>query len=196
MIVVITQENLISHEIETINEMFRAGLDLLHIRKPFINDEEMKAVINGIDQTFHSKLVLHSHYEVGELYGICRFHVREADRINGLYRSKIEEENIISTSVHQIKDYNMLGSEWQYSFISPVFPSISKKGYGKDTKMMEDLTCRNNIHVKLIALGGIDEHVIKKVFLAGADGAALLGAIWNSSTPVDVFKKCRDIVLS
>jgi len=196
MIVVITQQDLISHEIETINEMFRAGLDLLHIRKPFINDEEMKALINGIDQTFHSQLVLHSRYEVGKLYGISRFHVREADRINGLYRSKIEEGNIISTSVHQIKDYNMLGSEWQYSFISPVFPSISKKGYGKDTTMMEDLTYRNNVHVKFIALGGIDEHVIKKVFLAGADGAALLGAIWSSSTPVDVFKKCRDIVLS
>jgi thiamine-phosphate pyrophosphorylase len=90
----------------------------------------------------------------------------------------------------------MLGSEWQYSFISPVFPSISKKGYGQDTKIIEDLTYRNNIHVKLIALGGIDEYTIKKVFQTGADGAALLGAIWNSSTPVDVFKKCRDIILS
>lgn len=196
MIIVITHEDLISHEIETINEMFRAGLDLLHIRKPFINDEEMKVLINGIDQGFHSKLVLHSHYEVGKLYAISRFHVREADRINGLYRLKIEEGNTISTSVHQIKDYNMLGSEWQYSFISPVFPSISKKGYGKDTKIMEDLPYRNNIHVKLIALGGIDENTIRKVFQAGADGAALLGAIWNSSTPVDTFKKCRDIVLS
>lgn len=196
MIIVITQEDLISNEVETINEMFREGLDLLHIRKPFINDEEMKVLINGIDQAFHSKLVLHSHYEVGRLYAISRFHVREADRINELYRSRIEEGNIISTSVHQIKDYNMLGSEWQYSFISPVFPSISKKGYGQDTKMMEELRYRNNIHVKLIALGGIDEHTIKKVFQAGVDGAALLGAVWNSSTPVDVFKKCRDILLS
>jgi thiamine-phosphate pyrophosphorylase len=196
MIIVITHEDLISHEIDTINEMFRAGLDLLHIRKPFINDEEMKLLINGIDQGFHSKLVLHSHYEVGKLYAISRFHVREADRINGLYRLKIEEGNTISTSVHQIKDYNMLGNDWQYSFISPVFPSISKKGYGQDTKIMEDLTYRNNIYVKLIALGGIDENTIKKVFQAGADGAAFLGAIWNSSTPVDTFKKCRDIVLS
>ncbi|MDV7696411.1 thiamine phosphate synthase [Chryseobacterium soli] len=196
MIIVITHEDLISHEIDTINEMFRAGLDLLHIRKPFINDEEMKVLINGIDQTFHPKLVLHSHYEVGKLYNISRFHVREADRVNGLYRSKIEEANIISTSVHQINDYNMLGNEWQYSFISPVFPSISKKGYGQDTKMMEDLPYRNNIYVKLIALGGIDENTLKKVFHTGADGAALLGAIWNSSTPINTFKKCRDIVLS
>jgi len=196
MIIVITHEDLISHEIETINEMFRAGLDLLHIRKPFINDEEMKVLINGIDQTFHPKLILHSHYEVGKFYNISRFHVREADRVNGLYRSKIEEGNIISTSVHQINDYNMLENEWQYSFVSPVFPSISKKGYGQDTKMLEDLMCRNNTYVKLIALGGIDENTIKKVFQAGADGAALLGAIWNSSTPVNTFKKCRDIVLS
>jgi thiamine-phosphate pyrophosphorylase len=80
-------------------------------------------------------LVLHHHYDLGKDYGISRFHFREEDRKGG-YKSFMNG-NQISTSVHDITTFNALGKEWEYAFISPFFPSISKKGYGEDSTVIE-----------------------------------------------------------
>lgn len=195
MILVITPEMIFPEETDIINEMFQEGLDLLHIRKPWISRNEMIEFITQIDESFHSKLVLHTHYDLGKEYHISRFHFREIDREQGKYKPFVLE-NIISTSVHDITTYNTLNKEWEYAFISPFFPSISKKGYGTDSTIKEEIQYRNNPDVKLIALGGINHDNIHEVFESGADGAALLGAVWESEEPLKVFRKCRNVLMS
>lgn len=194
MIIVITPEEIILNETDLINELFREGLDLLHIRKPFINSEGMADFIQKIDLKFHHQLVLHSHYDLAKDFTISRLHFREIDRQNGLYKSFTDKT--ISTSVHAIETFNQLSEDWEYSFISPVFPSISKKGYGENSMILNDVKKRTHSSVKLIALGGINEKNINEIFESKIDGVALLGAIWESDEPLNVFRKCRQNVLS
>ena len=194
MIIVISPEELVQNETEIINQLFQEGLDLLHIRKPFIVQNEMKDFIQKIDSKFHSQVVLHSHYDLAENFNISRFHFREIDRKNGLYQSFTDKT--ISTSVHDIESFNHLNKDWEYAFISSVFPSISKKGYGENSNILNDIKKRDNPNVKLIALGGINEKNISEVFESEVDGVALLGAIWEIDEPLNVFKKCRQNVLS
>jgi thiamine-phosphate pyrophosphorylase len=194
MIIVITSEESVQNENEIINELFQEGLDLLHIRKPFINSDEMRNFIQEINSEFHHRLVLHSHYDLAKSFIISRFHFREIDRQNGLFKSFTDKT--ISTSVHDIKSFNELNKDWEYSFISPVFPSISKKGYGENSMILNDIKNRAHSNVKLIALGGINEKNINEALESGVDGVALLGAIWESNEPINVFKKCRQNVLS
>ena len=194
MIIVITPEELIQNETAIINELFQEGLDLLHVRKPFINAEEMRDFIQKINSEFHSQLVLHSHYDLTKEFKISRLHFREIDRQNGLFQSFTDK--VISTSVHDIETFNELGVEWEYSFISPVFPSISKKGYGENSDILNEIKRRDDSNVKLIALGGINENNIHEVFNNNIDGAALLGAIWESEQSLNVFKKCRQNAFS
>ncbi|WP_445432150.1 thiamine phosphate synthase [Chryseobacterium indoltheticum] len=194
MIIVITPEDIVQNETELINELFQEGLNLLHIRKPFINAEEMTDFIQKIDSKFQSQLVLHSHYNLAENFNISRFHFREIGRQNGLFQSFTDK--IISTSVHDIETFNLLSEYWEYAFISPVFPSISKKGYGENSNIFNDIKKRNNTNVKLIALGGINEKNINEVFESEVDGVALLGAIWGNDKPLGVFKKCRQNVIN
>jgi thiamine-phosphate pyrophosphorylase len=194
MIIVITPEEIAQNETEIINELFQEGLNLLHIRKPFISKDEMRFFIQKINSEFHHRLVLHSHYNLAKDFTISRFHFREIDRQNDLFKSFTDK--IISSSVHDIETFNELNEDWEYSFISPVFPSISKKGYGENSTILNDIKNRNNSNVKLIALGGINERNINKAFESGVDGVALLGAIWESDEPLNIFKKCRQNVLS
>ncbi|MET3538015.1 thiamine phosphate synthase [Chryseobacterium limigenitum] len=194
MIIVITPEEMMNNETELINELFQEGLDLLHIRKPFINSEEMTDFIQNINSEFHQQLVLHSHYDLAKNFNISRFHFREIDRQHDLFKSFTDK--MISTSVHDIETFNRLNEDWEYSFISPVFPSISKKGYGENSTILNDIKKRDNSNVKVIALGGINEKNISEVFESGVDGVALLGAIWESDEPLNIFKKCRQNVLS
>ncbi|MDR6460974.1 thiamine-phosphate pyrophosphorylase [Chryseobacterium vietnamense] len=195
MILVITPELMVPKETDHINHMFQEGLDLLHIRKPWLSQNEMNEFITQIDEDFYPQLVLHTHYDLGKEYNISRFHFREIDREQGKYKSFAGENNI-STSVHDITTYNTLDKEWEYAFISPFFPSISKKGYGLNSTIQEEIKHRNNPDVKLIALGGIDQDNIHEVFEANVDGAALLGAIWESEKPLKVFEKCRNALMS
>lgn len=194
MIIVITSEKAVEKETEIINTLFQEGLDLLHIRKPFMNLEEMKDFIQKINSEFHHRLVLHSHYDLAERCNISRLHFREIDRRNELYRSFTDK--MISTSVHDIETFNELSENWEYAFISPVFPSISKKEYGKDSEILNDIKKRDNSNVKLIALGGIHEDNIHIISDSNLDGVALLGAIWENNQPIEIFKKCRQHVLS
>lgn len=193
MIIIITPEKIVPNETEVINELFQEGLDLLHIRKPVMNLEEMKDFIQKINSEFHHRLVLHSHYDLAESYNISRHHFREIDRHNELYKSL--RDKTISTSVHDIETFNELSENWKYAFISPVFPSISKKGYGKDSEILNDIKKRNHSNVKLIALGGIHEDNIHIISDSNLDGVALLGAIWENNQPIEIFKKCRQVVL-
>ena len=195
MILVITPELIVPNETDIINQMFQEGLDLLHIRKPWISRNEMIEFITQIDESFYSQLVLHTHYDLGKEFTISRFHFREIDRQEEMYKSFVKN-NIISTSVHNIRTYNTLDKEWEYAFISPFFPSISKTGYGLDSTIKEEIKHRNNRDVKLIALGGINQDNIHQVFESDADGAALLGAIWESEEPLNIFKKCRNVLMS
>ncbi len=194
MIIVITPEDCVQNETEIINDLFQEGLELLHIRKPFITSEEMKDFIRKINSKFYSQLVLHGHYDLAKDFNISRFHFREIDRRSNLNTSFTNK--IISTSVHDIETFNELNEEWEYSFISPVFPSISKKGYGENSNILNDTKRRNNAKVKLIALGGINEKNIHEIFDHNIDGVALLGAIWETLEPIQIFKKCRQNVLS
>ncbi|MEC5173081.1 thiamine phosphate synthase [Chryseobacterium nepalense] len=193
MIIIITPEKIVPNETEVINELFQEGLDLLHIRKPVMNLEEMKDFIQKINSEFHHRLVLHSHYDLAESYNISRHHFREIDRHNKWYKSL--RDKTISTSVHDIETFNELSKNWEYAFISPVFPSISKKGYGKDSEILNDIKKRDNSNVKLIALGGIHEDNIHINSDSNLDGVALLGAIWENNQPIEIFKKCRRVVL-
>ncbi|MEN5310148.1 thiamine phosphate synthase [Chryseobacterium cucumeris] len=195
MILVITPELIVPNETDFINQMFQEGLDLLHIRKPKISRNEMIEFITQIDESFYTQLVLHTYYDLGKEFTISRFHFREIDRQEEMYKS-FAKENTISTSVHDIKTYNTLEKEWEYAFISPFFPSISKKGYGLNSTIKEEIKHRNNPDVKLITLGGIHQDNIHEVFDSDADGAALLGAIWESEEPLKVFKKCRNVLMS
>jgi len=187
MIIVITPEELIQNETGIINELFQEGLELLHVRKPFINSEEMTDFIQKIHPEFHHQLVLHNHYDLAGNFGISRLHFREIDRQNGLF--KAFKDKIMSTSVHDIETFNELNEDWEYTFISPVFPSISKKGYGENSTILNDMNKRNHSKVKLMALGGINNKNINTVFSHCFDGAALLGAIWESRSPTESFQK-------
>ncbi len=193
MILIITPEQSVPGETKIINELFQEGLELLHVRKPMMDEAAMRNYIKNIDSGYHEQLVLHSHYILAEEFGTSRLHFKESERQN--IPDRFFKEYIVSTSVHSIDGFNKLDARWEYAFISPVFPSISKKGYGNGTKILESIRQRKNDESGLIALGGIDQHNIDTVFSENVDGAALLGAIWESKEPLKTYIQCRQNAL-
>ncbi|RUT70961.1 thiamine phosphate synthase [Flavobacterium cupreum] len=189
--IVITNPSSIANEISIIDSLFEEGLSLLHIRKPDFSELEMALFIHQIKLRFRANLVLHSHHELAQDFGINRIHFPEKQRKEVFEIAR--ENKIISTSVHSIETFNALHPNFEYAFLSPVFKSISKENYESETDFFEALKSRINFKTKLIALGGMASENIQKALENGFDDIALLGAVWNHQNPVNQFKLCQKI---
>ncbi|KEO73737.1 thiamine phosphate synthase [Anditalea andensis] len=164
-----------------LNDYFHMGLKRFHLRKPYYSMEKTALFLEGIEPRFYSNITLHTHHALGQQYGMDRFHFSE-----GLRKSTAHEHfdhlmasgKVLSTSVHQAEEFNNLPSIFSYAFIGPVFPSISKKGYGDpfEPKKWKDFS---HPSVSSIAIGGVDKNNLPKVKKLGFEGAAILGAIWS-----------------
>jgi thiamine-phosphate pyrophosphorylase len=192
--IVITNAISIKNEINTIHSLFAEGLTLLHIRKPDFLEKEMKVFLSKIKLEYRIRLVLHSHHHLMEEFGINRIHFTEKERKNPIRVSNLDR--VKSTSVHNIEDFNTLKNEFDYAFLSPIYPSISKPNYISDINHFEAIKKRTHFSTKLVALGGISSENIQQTLENGFDDVALFGTIWNSTNPLQKFKKCQQIALS
>ena len=192
--IAITNPIPIPNEIDTIHSLFENGLELLHIRKPEFTELEMKNFIAGIGREFSKQISLHSHHQLALGSGIHRIHFSEKRRL------EIAEESLknwkengfkLSTSIHNMIDFEQLSNVFDYAFFGPVFESISKPNYASDIDFEKELHHRKNNKTAIIALGGITADKIKTALEYGFDDVALLGTLWNSNHPIKNFKLCQ-----
>ena len=181
MLVVISNPEVIEDEAVIINQLFDEGMPLFHLRKPNYSREELTTLLNQIKSEYYSKISLHQYHEMANDFGINRLHFTEKNRLGTQedMLQNLKKESLLSTSVHSVGDYKNLGNNFEYSFFGPVFNSISKEGYHAALGNGFSVTNIKN-KTKIIAIGGINQDNITKVFDMGFDGAAVLGAIWQS----------------
>ena len=171
----------VTDEADIINVLFEEGLEILHVRKPDTEVDELRALIEKIHSKYHHQIALHQHHEIANDCGIKRLHIPEIKR-NEMSEESLaalkEDSNILSTSIHQIEAYDILPASFEYTFFGPVFNSISKRGY---TSVLPDSFIfpvqRGN--QKVIAIGGVDATNIQQVKQMQFNGAAVLGTIWQ-----------------
>ncbi len=196
-LIVITDFDNVENEHFIINEMFRIGLCNLHLRKPNFSLEEIKNWIEKIEPTYRKYItVWHRHFSALQQYGVYNIHFPEQDRIALTKQTdfdtlKKQGVHQISTSIHQAKEYYNLDKAFDYTFISPMFNSISKQGYKAIDK--DELTIvHSKKNTKIIALGGIDRSNCNTALNMGLDGVAVLGAIWKNSNPLNAFIEIKN----
>ena len=195
--IVITSPIQIANEINTIHALFVNGLELLHIRKPDFSETEIKTFVSKIKTAFRHRLVLHSHHHLTLELGIDRIHFTEKTRIEtpvGQLKKWKKCGYTLSTSIHQMSDFEELSSVFDYAFFGPVFESISKPNYVSNLDFKKELKQRKNNNTALIALGGITSKNIKTALAFGFDDVALLGSIWNNNHSIENFKLCHDLL--
>lgn len=185
--IVITAETFLENEVKHIERLFDAGLQGLHIRKPLADSDTIKRFIMAINSAFHNRIIIHKHLELMEYFNLAGVHVKMSQ-----FKSLRIPFGIVSTSVHAQAELEELDRQEGQLFISPVYDSISKKGYLANRDLLSLGT-----HARkgtLIALGGINDQNIQKVKEHGFDGVALLGHIWESNSPLKRFLHIKNLI--
>jgi len=192
MLIVLSSPVPVADEARWINALFDAGLEHFHLRKPGRERAEVEALLRDIEPVYYDRIASHHHHALALDMGMKRLHFTE------FMRQKIDDDDlqslraqelVLSTSIHHHADYPALSDQYYYTFISPVFDSLSKEGYSANPDLLHlPLTDHS---VKRIALGGIEADTCPEVSAAGFDGIAMLGAIWQAIDPVESFKNIQ-----
>lgn len=200
MLIVLTSEQEIPNEASLLNQLFEAGLEVLHFRKPKMSYDDHCGCLNQIDRQYHNRIVVHYYHELVNEYNLKGIHFQEQKR-----------RDCIDNPSHYFKDLNMFGKtisssfhepavlencefEFDYHFLSPVFSSISKKGYnGRGFDV-------NEIDKLIIGMGGIDVETIARAIELGYKGIGVLGGVWNAENPIKSFvqlkRKYKSVIAS
>jgi thiamine-phosphate pyrophosphorylase len=188
MLILIAPEKDINSELVLLNQLFEAGLECFHLRKPAKNKEEYCAYIDQIDLKYHSRIVIHSFHELINEYNLKGIHFQEQKRRDSLdvpsnyFRGLSMYGKTISSSFHEPEDIVNSEFEFDYHLLSPVFNSISKEAYeGRGF----DVTGINKF---IIGMGGVSTINLDDFTKLGFKGVGVLGGIWNSSSPIEDFR--------
>ena len=176
MLIVITLPTMRHGEAREIAGLLRGGVDLVHIRKPQASREELEKLLLAIPQEWHSRLVLHDHYELAVKYRLHGVHLNS--------RHPLPPEGwtgSVSRSCHSIDEVKAWKERCDYVSLSPIFDSISKPGYQASftTADLQQARKEGIIDRKVMALGGVTFSRMDDILRMGFGGGMILGDAWH-----------------
>lgn len=202
-ILIITHPNEVANEGEKITQLFREGLEILHLRKPDWDLEKYEELLKKIPPQYYRRVVIHSHYKLVEKYNLKGIHLKseylssvKEPEVKEIFKLAFRKNLSITISMHSFQEIRENKWKFEYVFLSPLFDSISKEGYrsGFAPEEIKIFMKQYKSPMKIIALGGIDDKNVQEVAACGFAGAALLGAIWSEEDSTEKFKKIQGLV--
>lgn len=146
----------------------------VHVRKPGWPEDAVRRLLEQIPQRLRRRISIHDHHHLAAETGIGGVHLNSRNPyppdIPGL---------IVSRSCHSLAELAV--SDTDYDFLSPVFDSISKTGYGAAFSAGELAAAAAGgiIGIRTLALGGVTPGRLGLLRDMGFGGAAMLGAVWR-----------------
>lgn len=171
-IVVITSPHAIEQEAEWISRLLEAGVDFVHIRKPGWDETSIRHLLLQIPRRLRNRLTLHDCHQLAHEGLAGGIH------LNSRNSSAFTEDFRVSRSCHSI-DETELFQNLDYVTLSPIYDSISKPGYSSVFELSRIKPALKG--KRIIALGGVRSVNFTELKEVGFYGAALLGAIWEST---------------
>ena len=180
--IIITAPDFLRHEAEAITALLDSGAaNRVHVRKPRCAERDMRTLLEAIPPRLRGRISLHDLTDLATAYGIGGVH------LNGRNPTAPEcFDGIVSRSCHSARELSE-ACGCDYMFLSPVFDSISKPGYGGRLEALAPAGCDLT---RTFALGGVTPGHFWQLREAGFRGAALLGYVWEGYSD----KRLRDII--
>lgn len=180
------------NESEKINQLFNAGLDILHIRKPLFGYTEMKSLINGIDKKFHEKVVIHSNFKLLSKFNLKGIHT-DLDELNSfikrpyfMYLKKMHNISLSVTvskfSISKIEDDLI-----DYIFLGPVFQKFSEESIVQKINLFELKNELIKTNKEVFAQGCFNLNNVFTIKASGFSGPVLQSYIWKSGDFLNTF---------
>jgi thiamine-phosphate pyrophosphorylase len=183
-------------EVNLICELFELGLDSFHIKKPDFSTKEMRTYLGSFPEIYRQRLVLHTHHRLANEFKIkgvhmTKNHLKRHDKKGMFSRFKnlfAVKPHIVSRNIKRVNDLNISDVSYEYIVLSPVFDSISKRGFGGAFSVRTIKDIMINAKCKVYAFGGVSTETIQEAVSLGFEGVLIFGALWKAEDKTAYFK--------
>lgn len=189
MLIVITPEAIMADEARILTSILELDDKLrVHLRHPQASDADISAIVDDIPRALWSRISIHGHKAVAAAHIGVGVHLSSAALAEG---GALPPCAVLSGSCHTAAEVATAPAALSYVTLSPVFDSISKRGYTAAVNISDPAVRLCLSARRVIALGGMSPERIVEVAAAGFAGAAFLGYVWEGG---EVLERCRRIV--
>lgn len=144
--VAITPEAILPDEARRVALLLDARWDFVHLRHPGASRRDMLNLIKSIPQRYHSRLRLHSHFDLAAEFNLGGLHLNgRCPEPPACYSGSL------SKTCHSIAEVAEARG-MDYVTLSPVFDSVSKPGY---RGAFDAAAIELPAGVRVLALGGV-----------------------------------------
>ncbi|MFD2164444.1 thiamine phosphate synthase [Paradesertivirga mongoliensis] len=188
-LIVITDPDCFAGEANLLNQLFKAGLKRLHLRKPGHGCDEIRQLAAQISPKFRKYISVHYHPDLVTELNLGGKHYSYHDILNA---DLGDPEYIVSCSLHTWEELKELqGRKIDYCFMSPVYDSVSKRGYMANRALSTVPDFAKGFPA--YALGGINLSNSTETLERGFYGIAVLGYLWeDKENAVKRFEMLRE----
>ena len=177
--IAITLPQFFPGEAQAITTLLRdGGYWRVHIRKPDASASQIEALLADIPAELYPRLSLHDHFDIAQRRHLGGIHLNRRNPI-----APVSWSGLISRSLHAIDEIDAF--TYDYAFLSPIFPSISKPGY---IAHFDFDALRSAVNNRIFALGGITPARFSQIEALGFGGAAMLGNVWRAQVDASAFR--------
>lgn len=150
------------------------------------------AWLGALPMRWHRRVFLHGHAALAAQVGLGGIHF--ADGASGAESFRAPPGCAVSRSCHDVASVAAALGRYDAVFFGPVFPSLSKPGYGPVAgsvlALLREMLLARPAAVKrteVYAIGGVTAQRLGECQAMGFDGAAMLGAVWGAADRMAAF---------
>ncbi len=175
--------------VDLAQQVLGCGLPLIQLRlKSSPTGAFVKAAtaIQALCVQYNAKLIINDRADIAKLIGAAGVHVGQDDLPPKTARDLLPAGAIIGYSTHNLDQLVKAAREEPLDYVAygPIFPTESKVDPDPTQGIDALRAAASSSPLPLVAIGGISENNVAQVLKAGADTAAIIGAIGNAVDPV------------
>ena len=122
-LIIITLPDFFADEALWINSLMQTDTFILHLRKPSATIQQVEELLRAIDQSYHSRIVLHDHFELITRYDLRGVH------LNGRHpEPPVGYNGHSSRSCHSLQEVVDWKPKCTYVYLTPIFDSVYTEG--------------------------------------------------------------------
>lgn len=178
---------------QQVESALAGGITCLQLREKELDEESFlkeAREIQALCRRYQVPFIVNDNVEVAIQCGADGIHVGQSDMKAGNVRSAVGDGMILGVSVHNVEE--ALEAEKQgadYLGVGAVFPTDTKKDASYVSYDTMKAIC-DAVSIPVTAIGGIGKENLLNLQGSGADGVALVSAIFSAS---DIEAECRTL---
>lgn len=183
-------------EVESVKETLEGGATAIQLRLKGVPTREMVEVgreIRKLTEDYDALYIVNDRLDVALAVGADGVHVGQEDMPVDIVK-EIAPNLIVGISASNLREA-LEGEKKGADYIGAgsVFPTRTKE----DAKLLGLEGLRKivkNVHIPVVAIGGINHENVKEVLKVGVDGVAVISAIVGAEDVVEATRRMREII--